>query len=263
MSERAIEVERSPAVAWVWLNRPEVHNAFDHALMEELTEAYAVLGTDQGVRVLVLAGRGRSFSAGADVQWMKQQGTASLEENIADARRLAQLFRRIAECPKPTIARVHGAALGGGVGLVAACDIAIGAIDAVFATTEVRLGLIPATIAPYVLRAIGDRQARRLFQTGERIDAATAQSIGLLHETVPPEKLDQRINVVIDSILAGAPLAQAAAKELINAVGQRPITDALIEDTAQRIAHRRAEPEAKEGLHAFLERRPAEWVPRS
>lgn len=261
MSERAIEVERQGPAAWIWLSRPEVHNAFDAALIEELTAAYIDLGRDAEVRVIVLAARGKSFSAGAQVQWMKEQGAASNEENAADARRLAKLFQTITESPRPTLARVQGAALGGGVGLVTTCDIAIGATNAVFATSEVRLGLIPATIGPYVIRAIGERQARRLFQTGERIDAAAAERMGLLHEAVPPERLDERVREVIDALLAGAPRAQREAKQLIEAIVNRPITPELIEDTAQRIAARRAHPEAAEGLTAFLEKRPARWVP--
>jgi methylglutaconyl-CoA hydratase len=263
MSDRAIEVERQGPVTWVWLSRPEVHNAFDAAMIEELTSVYLNLERDAEVRVIVLGARGKSFSAGAQVQWMKEQGTASEEENASDARRLAQLFQTIAESPKPTLARVQGAALGGGVGLVASCDIAIGTTDAFFATSEVRLGLIPATIGPYVIRAIGERQARRLFQTGERIDAATAERIGLLHEAVAPEQLEEHIRVVIDALLAGAPLAQREAKELIEAIANRPITVELMEDTARRIAARRAHPEAAEGLSAFLEKRPAAWAPRS
>ena len=260
--ESAVEIERAGLVAWVWLNRPELHNAFDAALIEQLTRAFVELESDASVRVIVLAGRGPSFSAGADAHWMRQQGAASIEENTADARRLANLFRTIAECPKPTLARVHGAAIGGGVGLVSSCDIAIGATSAIFATSEVRLGLIPATIGPYVVRAVGDRQARRLFQTGERIAAATAERIGLLHEAVDPENLDDRIRVVITALLAGAPLAQRAAKELIEAIAYKPISEQLIEDTARRIAQRRADEEAREGLSAFLKKRSAAWVPR-
>jgi len=255
-------MERHGPVAWIWLNRPEIHNAFDAALIADLTDAYENLGRDAGVRAILLAARGKSFSAGAQIQWMKQQGAASQEENAADARRLANLFATIAECPKPTLARVQGAAFGGGIGLLTACDIAIGTTEAVFATSEVRLGLIPAVIAPYVVRAIGERQARRLFQTGERIDAATAERIGLLHETVQPEHLDARIRVVIEALLAGAPLAQREAKQLITSIADRPVTADLIEETAQRIAARRAHAEAVEGLSAFLEKRPAEWTPR-
>lgn len=260
MNERALEIERVGSVAWVWLSRPEVHNAFDAELIRELTEAFQALEGEAAVRVIVLAGRGRSFSAGAQVEWMKQQGAASVEENAADARRLAALFQTIAESSKPTIARVHGAALGGGVGLVSVCDIAVGTSNAVFATTEVRLGLIPATIGPYVLRAIGERQARRFFQTGERFDAKTAERIGLLHEVVDPEQLDRRLHEITHALLAGAPKAEMEAKELIQAIANRPVTEELIEDTAQRIARRRADPEAAEGLSAFLEKRSATWV---
>ena len=260
MTENTVQVEKIGAVAWIWLSRPAVHNAFDASLIRELTQTFAELGNDNAIRAIVLAARGRSFSAGADVEWMKQQGAATMERNRADAQQLAKLFQTIAESPKPTVARVHGAAIGGGVGLVSACDIAIGVSTALFATSEVRLGLIPATIAPYVVRAIGERHARRLFQTGERINAATAERIGLLHEVVPPEQLDARIQVVLEAILAGAPLAQHAAKMLVDAVAHQPVTAALIADTAERIAQRRADPEAAEGLSAFLEKRPAAWM---
>ena len=260
MTEQGTEIEVKGAAAWLWLNRPERHNAFDAALIAELTGAVEELSARAGVRVLVLGGRGRSFSAGADAQWLREQGAASPEENAADARRLARLFHVIVTSPIPTVARVHGAAIGGGVGLVSACDIAIGATTAVFATSEVRLGLIPATIAPYVIRAIGERQARRLFQTGERIDANAAERMGLLHETVLPEQLDERIESVLAALLAGAPQAQHAAKELIDAVAHRPITSELIEETVRGITVRRAHPEAAEGLGAFLEKRPAAWA---
>lgn len=263
MTEKAIEFERRGPVAWIWLSRSEIHNAFDAALIEELTHAYVDLGANHEVRAIVLAARGNSFCAGAQVQWMKEQGTNSKMDNLEDARRLARLFQTIAECPKPTLARVQGAAFGGGVGLVASCDIAIGANNAVFATSEVRLGVIPATIAPYVIRAIGERQARRLFQTGERIDAETAERIGLLHEAVGLEQLDERVRLMIDALLAGAPLAQKEAKELVHAIANQPVSPALIEDTARRIAVRRAHPEATEGLNAFLEKRSASWVQRA
>ena len=262
MSEPAVEIECSGAVAWIWMNRPEVHNAFDEGLIEELISSFGDLGNNEEVRVLVLSGRGRSFSAGADVGWMWRQGTASLHGNTADARKLANLFRTVAESPKPTIARVHGAAIGGGLGLVAACDIAIGSSAAVFATAEVRLGLIPATIAPYVVRAIGERQARYLFQTGERIDASTALRLGLLHATASPEQLDDRVRATADDLLLGAPHAQRAAKSLISAIANQPITAELIADTANRIARCRTEPDAVEGLTAFLEKRPPSWVRR-
>jgi methylglutaconyl-CoA hydratase len=262
MSERAIEIEYSGAVARIWLNRPAVHNAFNEGLIEELTGAFVDLEGDAKVRVIVLSGRGKSFSAGADVAWMQRQGNASLEDNTADARKLANLFHTIAESPKATIARVHGAAIGGGVGLVAACGIAIGSSDASFATAEVRLGLIPATIAPYVVRAIGERQARWLFQAGERIDASTALRIGLLHATSSPEQLDERVQMTINDLLRGAPRAQKLAKALVSAVANQSITAELMDDTARQIALCRAGAEAVEGVNAFLEKRPASWVIR-
>jgi methylglutaconyl-CoA hydratase len=262
MSNRTIEIESSGAVARIWMNRPDVHNAFDERLIEELTRAFCDLGDAAEVRVIVLCGRGRSFSAGADIAWMKRQGSASLQDNTTDARKLANLFRAIAESPKPTVARVHGAAIGGGLGLVAACDIAIGSSAALFATAEVRLGLIPATIAPYVVRAIGARQARWLFQTGERIDASTALRIGLLHATSSPEQLDERVQLTINDVLLGAPQAQKAAKDLIETVASQPMREELMEHTATQIALCRAGAEAVEGVSAFLEKRPASWVTR-
>jgi methylglutaconyl-CoA hydratase len=192
---------------------------------------------------------------------MKRQGAAPREQNLASARGLAEMFRIIANCPRPTIARVNGAAMGGGLGLLAACDIAVASAAAVFAASEVRLGLIPSTIAPYVVRAIGPRQASRLFVTGERIDAAHAQRIGLVHEVAEPDQLNARIQEIVDNLLAGAPGAQTAAKSMIDAVAGRPITRALMEETAMAIADRRADPEAVEGLSAFLEKRPADWMP--
>ena len=221
MSEQSIQIESAGAVGYIWLNRPEVHNAFDAALIAELTAAFQQLSEDDAIRVIVLAGRGKSFSAGAQVQWMRQQGSATHEENLRDAQLLAKLFQTIAECHKPTIARVHGAAIGGGVGLVAACDIAVGANGALFATSEVRLGLIPATIAPYVVRAVGERQAQRFFLTAERMDAGTAKHIGLLHEVVEDEQLDARVAAIIEALLAGGPIAQRAAKKLIGDVAGR------------------------------------------
>jgi methylglutaconyl-CoA hydratase len=261
MPEPTIEVEQAGAVARVWMNRAAVHNALNEDMIDELAETFLNLGEEPAVRVIVLSGRGKSFSAGGDIDYMKRQGAAPRETNLATARGLAEMFRIIAVCPKPTIARVNGAAMGGGLGLIAACDIAVAANSAVFAASEVRLGLIPSTIAPYVLRAIGPRQARRLFQTGERIDAAQAHRIGLVHETAEQDQLDARIRSIIDDLLAGGPGAQSAAKSLIETVANRPITRELIEETAVRIAEIRSDPEAVEGLSAFLEKRPPDWVP--
>jgi methylglutaconyl-CoA hydratase len=244
------------------MNRPAVHNALNEEMIRELTAAFRSLGDDASVHVIVLSGRGKSFSAGADVEWMKRQGAAGAVENLAGARELAEMFHAIAACAKPTIARANGAAIGGGLGFVGACDIAIASTGAVFAASEVRLGLIPATIGPYVVQTIGARWARRLFLTGERITSAQAEKIGLVHEAVAPEELDARVDGVIENLLAGAPGAQKAAKDLVDAVADRPMTPELMEDTAVRIATIRSEPEAHEGLAAFLEKRPASWVPR-
>jgi methylglutaconyl-CoA hydratase len=262
MTEATLEIEQRGAAAWVWMNRPAVHNALNEEMIRALTEAFRSLGEDQAARVIVLSGRGKSFSAGADVESMKRQGAASPVENLASARELAEMFHAIAACPTPTVARVNGAAIGGGLGLVSACDIAIASNAAVFAASEVRLGLIPATIGPYVVHAIGTRWARRLFQTGERIAATQAEKIGLVHEAVEPDALDAKVDAVIANLLAGAPRAQKAAKGLIDAVADRPMTPELMEETAVRIAAIRAEAEAREGLVAFLEKRPASWIPQ-
>jgi len=255
-----LEIARDGAVATIWMNRPDVHNAFNEALIAELTAACRQLDADDAVRVVVLAGRGRSFSAGADLNWMRRAADASVDANLADARRLAGMLRTLAELGKPTIARVHGAALGGGMGLASACDICIAATGAVFATSEVKFGIIPSAISPYVIRAIGARQATRYFQTAERISAARAGELGLAHEVVAPEALDGKVQEVVAALLQGGPQAQAAAKDLIRAVANQPVSDAVVEDTARRIATLRATPEAQEGLAAFLDKRPASWV---
>ncbi len=258
-----LEIELNNGVATVWMNRPDVHNAFNAQLIADLTAACRQLDADEAVRVVVLAGRGKSFSAGADLNWMKAAGAASEAENFADAMKLAGMLRALAEMDKPTIARVHGAALGGGMGLASACDICVAGEKAVFATSEVKFGIIPSAISPYVIRAIGERQAYRYFQTAERISAARAAELGLAHEAVATEELDAKVAEIVDALLQGGPKAQAAAKDLIRAVGNRPVSDAVVEDTARRISQLRATPEAREGLTAFLDKRPAEWVPRA
>ena len=257
---KTLEIERAGGVATVWMNRPEVHNAFNAELISELTAACRALGEDESARVVVLAGRGKSFSAGADLNWMKAAAAASVEENRGDARRLAGMLRALAELEKPTIARVHGAALGGGMGLASACDICVASEKASFATSEVKFGIIPSAISPYVIRAIGERQAYRYFQSAERISAARAREIGLAHEVVADEALDAKVAEIVAALLQGGPRAQAAAKDLIRGVANRPVGDAVVEDTARRIAELRATPEAKEGLEAFLAKRPAAWI---
>jgi methylglutaconyl-CoA hydratase len=261
MSE-AIAVERQGPVGLLTMDRAERHNAFDDAIIAELTEALRSMEADEGVRVVVLSGAGKSFSAGADLNWMKRMAGFSVEENRRDAMGLATLLRTLAHLRKPTIARVHGAAYGGGVGLVACCDVAIATQKASFGLTEAKLGLIPAAISPYVVSAIGERAARRFFLTAERFDAAEAFRLGLVHDLAADEAdLDEKIGAIVDAMLACSPAAQIAAKELIRAVADRPVTSELIQDTADRIAKIRASPEGREGVSAFLEKRRAAWVP--
>ena len=260
MRESTLEIDRKAQTAWVWMNRPEVHNAFDAKLVNDLTEAFLSLGSDSHVRAIVLCGRGKSFSAGAQAEWMRQQGSASFAENLEDARQLGRLFHTIATTPVPTIARVQGAAIGGGIGLVCACDIAIASHTAIFATSEVRLGLIPSVIAPYVIRALGERQAHRYFLTAERIDVARAHQLGLVHDVASAEELDACVGQCLAMLLAGAPGAQREAKLLLEGVAKQTLSEIVIEDTAQRIARRRSHSEATEGLNAFLSKRPASWV---
>ena len=260
MPFHALQIELSGPVATLWMNRPDLHNAFDETLIAELTAACVALNEDNDVRIVILAGRGKSFSAGADLNWMKRAANNGLDDNLNDARALALMLRTLAEMKKPTIARIQGAALGGGMGLAAACDIAVASTKAVFATSEVKFGIIPSAISPYVLRAIGARQAYRYFQSAERIDAHRALDIGLVHETVEPEQLDAKISEIVYSLLQGGPLSQAAAKDLIRTVNGRPINDTLVDDTAHRIAHLRATPEAREGIAAFLDKRQPSWM---
>ncbi|MCU0868519.1 MAG: enoyl-CoA hydratase/isomerase family protein [Burkholderiales bacterium] len=260
MSTEAARITRAGAVATVTLDRPALHNAFDDALIAELTAKLAALDADASVRVVVLAAEGRSFSAGADLNWMRRMAGYSDAENLADARGLAELMRTLDRMSRPTIARVQGSAFGGGVGLVACCDIAVAVPDAKFALTEVRLGLIPAVISPYVVQAIGMRAARRFFLTAERFDAAEAHRLGLVHAVVPAAELDATVASIADALLAGGPQAQAASKALITAVGDRPIDAVVIEDTARRIARQRAGAEGRDGVAAFLDKRPPAWT---
>jgi methylglutaconyl-CoA hydratase len=247
-------------IATVTLNRPEIHNAFDETLIAALTAAFVSLDDNDEVRVVVLAAAGRSFCAGADLNWMKRMAGFGKDENLADANALAAMLRTLYALSKPTIARVSGAAYGGGVGLVAACDIALAVPEATFALSEAKLGLIPATIGPYVIEAIGARQARRYFLTAERFDAAEARRIGLVHEVVDTDALDARIDAVAATLLAAGPAAQLECKALIRGVAHRPIDDDVIAGTARHIAAVRASPEGREGVAAFLGKRKAAWL---
>jgi len=257
---RALDVRVDAGVARVALDREAVHNAFDDALVAELTAALRALDADGGVRAVVLRGNGASFCAGADLTWMRRMANYERAENLADANALAAMLATLANLSKPVVARVHGAAYGGGVGLIACCDIAIGTPRATFALSEARLGLIPATIGPYVVRAIGARAAQRYFLSGERFGAAEALRIGLLHELTDPDSLDARVDAIVDALLRAGPGAQAAAKELLRAISGGPIDAAMIADTARRIADVRASAEAREGVAAFLDKRAPAWA---
>ena len=255
-----LEIERDGKVATIWMNRPAVFNAFDEQLIAELAAACRELDGDPTVRVVVLGGRGKHFSAGADLNWMKRAAQFTETQNLDDARKFAGMLRTLSQMSKPTIARVQGAALGGGTGLTAACDMAVAASDAVFSTSEVRFGIIPSAISPYVLRAIGPRHALRYFQSAERIAAERALAIGLVGDVVPVEELDACVGKLVDALLAGGPLAQKAAKELIAAVDGQKIDEIISEETARRIARQRATDEAKDGIAAFLDKRPPAWL---
>jgi methylglutaconyl-CoA hydratase len=246
-------------IATLTLSRPERRNAFDDALIAELRGALDRLAADGAVRAVVLTGAGSAFSAGADLNWMRRVAGYGEAENRADAMALAHMLRRLDQLPKPTIARVNGAAIAGGVGLVCCCDMAVAAESAVFAVAETRLGLIPATIGPYVVAAIGTRAARRYFLTGESFPAADALRLGLVHAVIADAELDAAIERIVTALLAGAPLAQARAKRLVGEVASRPVTDDLMEFTARAIAEARASAEGREGLAAFLEKRKPQW----
>ncbi len=258
MSALLIDID-ARGVARVTLNRPEVHNAFDDMLIAELSAALERLAADAAVRVLVLTGAGQSFSAGADLNWMRRMGGFSDAENLADAMGLTTMLRRLNEFPKPTIARVNGAAFAGGVGLISCCDIAIASSGAVFAVSEVRFGLVPGTIGPYLVAAIGPRVARRLFQTAERISGDEAKRIGLVHESVPPADLDAAVEKIVGMLLEGGAEAQAVSKRLAIELGNRDVDDAVMRQTAQASADARAGAEGREGTAAFLEKRKPNW----
>lgn len=259
MSSAFLEAVDDRGVATLTLDRPDRHNAFDDALIAGLTAALRRLGGDPAIRAVVLASRGRSFSAGADLEWMRRMAGHSFEDNLADAAGLAGLLHALDRLPKPTLALVQGAAYGGGVGLVACCDIAIASERASFCLSEVKLGLTPATISPYVVNAIGARWARRLFQTAEVFTAARAREIGLVHDVVPGDGLAAAGEEVLQALLQGAPGAQADAKALVFLCEGRPVDAALAEETGRRIALRRASDEGREGIAAFLDKRPPAW----
>ena len=247
-------------VARVRLNNPDKHNAFDDEIIGELTEVFVAIADNSNVRVMVLGSEGKSFSAGADLEWMKRMASYSYDENLRDASALALMLKTLNEIPQPTIARVQGAAFGGAVGLISCCDMAVAASAARFSLSEVKIGLVPATISPYVIAAIGQRAARRYFVTAERFDAHRALQLGLVNEVVDAEQLDQEIDRLINTLLANGPEAVTGAKQLVFDVAGKPIDQQLIDATCETIAAIRVSEQGQEGLQAFLERRKPQWI---
>ncbi len=264
MSKPTVLVEsNSRGIATVTLNRPDKHNAFDDAIIAELRTAFDQLAGSETVRAVVLASTGKSFSAGADLGWMQRMAEYDYAHNLADARLLAGMLKSLYELPQPTIARVQGAAFGGAVGLVSCCDMAVASDRASFSLSEVKIGLIPATISPFVIRAMGERACRRYFITGERFDARRAHQLGLVSEVVAEEEMDSAVAAMLEHVLANGPGAVRAAKQLVADFAGREITDALAEDSCERIARIRVSDEGQEGLAAFLNKRTPAWLSRS
>ena len=260
MSEANILVDkRDNGIVTVKLNRAEIHNAFDDVIIKELTDTIHALDKDPAIRIIVLAANGKSFSAGADLNWMKRMAGYSWDQNYQDSLQLAGLMQALYECEKTTVAIVQGAAFGGGVGLVACCDIALASEKAIFCLSEVKLGLIPAVISPYVVKAMGERNAKRYFATAERFGAQEAKNINLIHKVIAHDELENAAEDFLQKVLANSPAAMYQAKRLVNFVNQQSIDEDLIRETAQRIADIRASKEGKEGVTAFLEKRPANW----
>jgi len=260
MSETHLKITRRGAVATVTLNRPEVRNAFNEALIAELTTAFKTLGQDPALRAIVLAAEGKAFCAGADLNWMKAMAGYSWDENHADAGRLAEMLWTIYSCPLPVIARVQGDVYAGGVGLVACADIVVAVDAAGFCLSEAKLGLLPATIGPYVVRALGEQASRRYFVTAERFGAAEAHRLGLVHELATPETLDAKVQSLVDALCANGPAAVRACKRLVQDVAHREITPQLRDDTARRIADIRASAEGREGVQSFLNKAKPSWL---
>jgi methylglutaconyl-CoA hydratase len=241
------------------LARPEVRNAFNDTLIAELSDTFAAIAADASVRAVVLGGEGKAFCAGADLGWMRAMADYSWAENHADASKLAAMLHAIYTCPVPVVGRIHGDCYAGGVGLAAACDVLVAAKGVTFCLSEARLGLLPATIAPYVVRALGEQAARRYFVTAERFDADTAHRLGFVHEVVAPEAIDAKVDEIVATLVANGPMAVKACKRLVQDVAHRPITPELRADTARRIADIRASDEGREGVQSFLGKRPPAW----
>ncbi len=256
-----IEVLRpSPQVAEVWLNRPEVRNAFNDRVIADLTGVFAGLAAEPELRVVLLAARGKAFCAGADLNWMRAMADYSWDQNRQDAQQLADMLWTLDQCPVPVVGRIQGDCYAGGMGLASICDVVVASNTAAFCLSEARLGLLPATISPYVVRALGAQASRRYFVTAERFTAAQAHAFGLVHELCEPEALDERVATLINTLVANGPAAVRACKQLVRDVGGQPLNEALRAETARRIADMRASPEGREGVQSFLNKRPPNWI---
>ncbi len=261
MSESVLDIRRpSPHVAEVWLNRPEVRNAFNDGVIAALTEAFTRLNQDAELRVVVLGGHGKAFCAGADLNWMRAMADYSWDENRADAGKLAEMLWTLDQCPVPVIGRIHGDCYAGGMGLASVCDVLVASDNVTFCLSEARLGLLPATIAPYVVRAMGGQAARRWFTTAERFSAAQGQAMGFVHELCTPDEIDARVTALVATLVANGPAAVRACKQLVRDVAGRPIDAALRDETARRIADIRASAEGREGVQSFLGKRAPNWL---
>ena len=261
MKHRMLDIQRPSAhVASVFLNRPEVRNAFNETTIVELGSVFAELSEDQNLRAIVLGGHGKAFCAGADLGWMRAMADFTWEQNRADAQALADMLWLVYKCPVPVVGRIHGDCYAGGVGLASVCDVLLAAEGVNFCLSEARLGLLPATISPYVIRAMGEQAARRYFVTAERFDAAQALALGLVHEVCAPEALDTRLNEIVATLVANGPMATRACKKLVQEVAGQPLTPALRAETARRIADIRASSEGREGVRSFLDKRKPAWL---
>lgn len=260
MDYQTLNLQYDNHVATIWLNRPDMRNAFNEAMIAEVTQAFRDLGADPRIRAIILAAHGSAFCAGADLNWMKKMAGYTHDENRADAAALAAMLRTIYICAKPVVAKVQGDCYAGGMGLVAACDIAVAADTANFCLSEVKLGLIPATISPYVIKAMGENAARRYFLTAERFSAQEAHRIGFVHSVAPAQGLDAAVDEIARTLVANSPNAVKEAKRLVHDVAGRPLSGELIADTAERIADIRASEEGKEGVRSFLEKRKPGWL---
>ena len=257
----AIELLRPSAhVAEVWLNRPDVRNAFNDEVLAELTQTFARLSKEPELRVVMISGRGKAFCAGADLNWMRAMADYNWEQNRADAQRLADMLWTLDQCPVPVVGRVQGDCYAGGMGLASVCDVLVASSNVTFCLSEARLGLLPATISPYVIRAMGVQASRRYFVTAERFSAAQAQALGMVHEVCEPETLDAKVAEIVAALVANGPAAVKACKQLVRDVAGQPISADLRSETARRIADIRASDEGKEGLQSFLGKRPANWL---